>query len=195
MIIGKYIPDNAIQIRYVHPQYEQDEDGNEYIWNEDEMTDVSDLICQVNRTKQPVYYRRRYTGYARDDSRKWNAYVNNHNRSEKHVADDDDDFGGDYLYVRVKKVGRRVLIVYDKDYWIKVLQSNKKITRNLGMVTQIKTTSYMRQREQLARERRDEENHRIQTAIDSMMSEHEIPDWYTEWERQREEEELDDEDN
>ncbi len=50
MIIGKCIPDNAIQVRYVHPQYEQDEDGNEYIWNEEEMTDVADLILNVNRT-------------------------------------------------------------------------------------------------------------------------------------------------
>mgnify|MGYP003145371308 CR=1 FL=1 len=48
MIIGKYIPENARQIRYIHPQYERDEDDNEYIWNEDEMTDVCDLIYTVN---------------------------------------------------------------------------------------------------------------------------------------------------
>ena len=124
MIIGKYIPDNAIQVRYVHPQYEQDEDGNEYIWNEEEMTDVADLIREVNRNQIPLYYRRRVSDYAREDTRKWNRYINDNNRHYKDSL----------LYVRVKKVGRRVLVVYDKAYWDKIFASGKKITSNMGAV-------------------------------------------------------------
>tara|TARA_R100001510_G_C7503250_1_gene106028 strand:+ start:73 stop:564 length:492 start_codon:yes stop_codon:yes gene_type:complete len=130
MIIGKYIPDNAIQVRYVHPRYDQDDDGNEYIWNEDEMTDVLDLINEVNRTRVPMYYRRRLSEYARDDARQWNRYINNNNR---HYKDDRP------LYVRMKKVGRRVLIEYDKAYWDKIFSSGKKITRDMSIVGQIRT--------------------------------------------------------
>jgi len=124
MIIGKYIPDNAIQVRYVHPQYEQDEDGNEYVWNEEEMTDVEALIREVNRNQIPLYYRRRVSDYAREDTRRWNRYINDNNRHYKDSL----------LYVRVKKVGRRVLVVYDKAYWDKILASGKKITSNMGAV-------------------------------------------------------------
>jgi len=127
MIIGKYIPDNAIQVRYVHPQYEQDEDGNEYIWNEEEMTDVADLIREVNRNQIPLYYRRRVSDYAREDTRKWNRYINDNNRHYKDSL----------LYVRVKKVGRRVLVVYDKAYWDKIFASGKKITSNMGAVNRV----------------------------------------------------------
>ncbi len=123
MIIGKYIPENARQVRYVHPQYERDENDDEYIWNEDEMTDVEHIIQTVSNDRVPVYYRRRLSDYAREDTRKWNRYINQTNQIQKRMADDDDDFGGDYLYVRVKKVGRRVLFVYDKQYWDKVLKS------------------------------------------------------------------------
>ena len=123
MIIGKYIPENARQVRYIHPQYERDENDDEYIWNEDEMTDVEGIIQTVSNDRIPVYYRRRLSDYAREDTRKWNRYINQNNSHQKRIAEDDDDFGGDYLYVRVKKVGRRVLFVYDKQYWDKVLKS------------------------------------------------------------------------
>ena len=79
MIIGKYIPENARQVRYVHPQYERDENDDEYIWNEDEMTDVEHIIQTVSNDRIPVYYRRRLSDYAREDTRRWNKYINNMN--------------------------------------------------------------------------------------------------------------------
>jgi hypothetical protein len=141
MIIGKYIPENARQVRYIHPQYERDENDDEYIWNEDEMTDVEHIIRTVSNDRIPVYYRRRLSDYAREDTRKWNRYINQTNNHQKRMAEDDDDFGGDYLYVRVKKVGRRVLFVYDKQYWDKVLKSTtiKSSTNITGRI--IKTKS------------------------------------------------------
>ena len=79
MIIGKYIPENARQVRYIHPQYERDENDDEYIWNEDEMTDVEGIIQTVSNDRIPVYYRRRLSDYAREDTRKWNRYINQNN--------------------------------------------------------------------------------------------------------------------
>lgn len=153
MIIGKFIPDNAIQVRYVHPQYEQDEDGNEYIWNEDEMTDVADLILNVNRTGIPVYYRRRVSDYAREDTRRWNKYINSINNTRK-------DDGEDLFNVRIKKVGRRVLIDYDKEYWDKILSSGKKINTNLGIVGRIRSRqrpiNYSREIENMINDRIEE---------------------------------------
>jgi hypothetical protein len=153
MIIGKYIPDNAIQVRYVHPQYEQDEDGSEYIWNEEEMTDVADLIRDVNITGRPVYYRRRLSDYAREDTRRWNKYINNINNTRKNN-------GEDLFNVRIKKVGRRVLIDYDKEHWDKILSSGKKINTNLGIVGQIRSrrrpTNYSREIESMINDRIEE---------------------------------------
>ena len=159
MIIGKYIPENARQIRYIHPQYERDEDDNEYIWNEDEMTDVCDLIYTVNKHKTPIYFRRRHSNYAREDTRRWNKFINNHNAREKHNQ------SIDYLYVRVKKVGRRVLIVYDKDYWDKIIKSGKKIKSDLNITYNPLTTSHMLHRRNAA------EHDRLRADMDRMINE------------------------
>ena len=159
MIIGKYIPENARQIRYIHPQYERDEDDNEYIWNEDEMTDVCDLIYTVNKHKTPIYFRRRHSNYAREDTRRWNQFINNHNARSKV-----NEFS-DYLYVRVKKVGRRVLIVYDKDYWDKIIQSGKKIRSGLNITFNPRTTSHMLHRRNAA------EHDRLRADMDRMINE------------------------
>ena len=109
MIIGKYIPDNAIQVRYIHPYYEEDEDGYRFIANE--ATDVWQLIAKVNETQQPIYFRRRTSEYAKHDVRRYNRDIN--------VANRNTDFK-DWYHVRCKKVGRRVLFVHDEVYWMKV---------------------------------------------------------------------------
>jgi hypothetical protein len=127
MIIGKYIPDNALQVRYIHPYYDTDEDGYRYIANEDEATDVWQLIMDVNRTSKPLYYRRRISEYARDDVRRWNRSINDANRNTSDFTD--------WYYVRVKKVGRRVLIVHDLAYWMKVYARYKNtVPRNLNVL-------------------------------------------------------------
>ena len=167
MIIGKYIPENARQVRYIHPQYERDENDDEYIWNEDEMTDVEGIIQTVSNDRIPVYYRRRLSDYAREDTRKWNRYINQNNSHQKRIAEDDDDFGGDYLYVRVKKVGRRVLFVYDKQYWDKVLKSTT-IKAGTNITGRIIKTKSDRERET----RRSQHEHDIiRESMDQMIHE------------------------
>jgi hypothetical protein len=170
MIIGKYIPENARQVRYIHPQYERDENDDEYIWNEDEMTDVEGIIQTVSNDRIPVYYRRRLSDYAREDTRKWNRYINQNNSHQKRIAEDDDDFGGDYLYVRVKKVGRRVLFVYDKQYWDKVLKSTT-IKASMNITGRIIKTKSDRERETRRSQRqhdiiRESMDHMIENALD-----------------------------
>ena len=181
MIIGKYIPENARQVRYVHPQYERDENDDEYIWNEDEMTDVEHIIQTVSNDRIPVYYRRRLSDYAREDTRKWNRYINQTNNHQKRMAEDDDDFGGDYLYVRVKKVGRRVLFVYDKQYWDKVLKSAtiKSSTNITGRI--IKTKSDRERETRRSQRQHDIIRESMDQMIDEAVSREELErdwDWY-----------------
>ena len=190
MIIGKYIPENARQVRYVHPQYERDEDGDEYIWNEDEMTDVEHIIQTVSNDRVPVYYRRRLSDYARDDTRKWNRYINQTNQIQKRMAEDDDDSGGDYLYVRVKKVGRRVLFVYDKQYWDKVLKSAiiKAGTNITGRI--IRTKSDRERQARVSQRQHDIIRESMDQMIDEAVAREELErdwDWYSEREEDYEE--------
>lgn len=139
MIIGKYIPDNALQVRYIHPYYDVDEDGYRYMANEDEATDVWQLIMDVNRTSKPLYYRRRISEYARDDVRRWNRSINDANRNTT-------DFQ-DWYHIRVKKVGRRVLIVHDLLYWMKVYARYKNsVPRNLNILNEPRLTEANRNR-------------------------------------------------
>ena len=127
MIIGKYIPDNAIQVRYIHPYYEDDEDGYRYMVNEDEATNVWHLISKVNRTQQPIYFRRRTSEYAKQDVRRYNRDINDANRNTT-------DFK-DWYHVRCKKVGRRVLFVHDEVYWMKVYARYKnRVPRDLHVL-------------------------------------------------------------
>ena len=191
MIIGKYIPENARQVRYVHPQYERDENDDEYIWNEDEMTDVEHIIQTVSNDRVPVYYRRRLSDYAKEDTRKWNRYINNTNQIQKRMAEDDDDFGGDYLYVRVKKVGRRVLFVYDKQYWDKVLKSTT-IKAGTNITGRIIKTKSDRERETRRSQRehviiRETMDHMIDQAVARERLSQYNPERDWEWYSEREE--------
>jgi hypothetical protein len=62
--------------------------------------------------------------------------------------------------VRIKKVGRRVLIDYDKEYWDKILSSGKKINTNLGIVGRIRSRqrpiNYSREIENMINDRIEE---------------------------------------
>ena len=165
MIVGKYIPENARQVRYIHPQYEQDEDGNEYIWNEEEMTDVNDLINTVNKTKIPIYFRRRHSNYARDDTRRWNQHINSMNIMNKTNGDD-------FINVRMRKVGRRVLVDYDKEYWDKIISSGKKIKRGMDIVSTIIRRHPVGIQNQTAAERYAETHEGIQEMMDSFVDSH-----------------------
>ena len=182
MIIGKYIPENARQIRYIHPQYDQDDEGNEYIYNEDEMTDVCNLIYRVNSSKIPIYFRRRHSNYAREDTRRWNRFINDYNGRAKHSDNPE------YLYVRVKKVGRRVLIVYDKDYWDKIIKSGKKIKSDLNITYNPMSTAAIRQRRNAAEHDRlrEEMDRMINQAVDTIADRD--YEWYTTDEDRHEEE-------
>ena len=191
MIIGKYIPENARQVRYIHPQYERDENDDEYIWNEDEMTDVEHIIQTVSNDRVPVYYRRRLSDYAKEDTRKWNRYINQTNNHQKRMAEDDDDFGGDYLYVRVKKVGRRVLFVYDKQYWDKVLKSTT-IKAGTNITGRIIKTKSDRERETRRSQRehviiRETMDHMIDQAVARERLSQYNPERDWEWYSEREE--------
>ena len=190
MIIGKYIPENARQVRYIHPQYERDENDDEYIWNEDEMTDVEHIIQTVSNDRVPVYYRRRLSDYAREDTRKWNRYINQTNQIQKRMAEDDDDFGGDYLYVRVKKVGRRVLFVYDKQYWDKILKSPtiKSSTNITGRI--IKTKSDRERETRRSQRQHDIIRESMDQLIDEAVAREELErDWQWYADRQEDYEE------
>ena len=84
---------NAEQIRYVPPIYEyyEDDDGceQEECVNEFECTYKHDLVTQVIKTQQPIYYFRRTREKASRDARSINNYRD----------------------IRGFKYGRRVLII------------------------------------------------------------------------------------
>ena len=100
------IPINAIQIRYTSPIYEPiyDEEDNQV---DDECvregTNVLHAcIVAVNKDKLPRYYRLRYRENAKDHKRRWERWL------EENLID-----GRTPYFIRVKKIGRRVLFEYD----------------------------------------------------------------------------------
>ena len=100
------IPINAIQIRYTSPIYEPiyDEEDNQV---DDECvregTNVLyECIVPTNKDKLPRYYRLRYRENAKDHKRRWESWL------------EENLIGGRVPYfVKVKKIGRRVLFEYD----------------------------------------------------------------------------------
>ena len=108
MQILNWIPAHAEQIRYVAPQYDEDNEGR-YCINEDECTSVwYNIIREVNRTKRPMYYRRRTVDLARRDRHMYQDQVNN----ENHWKENNEQL----INVRVKVVGRRVVFIYDEEF-------------------------------------------------------------------------------
>ena len=118
MQILNWIPAHAEQIRYVAPQYDED-NGDRYCINEDEATSVwYDIIKEVNRTKRPMYYRRRTVDLARRDRYLYQDQVNN----ENHWKENNEQL----INVRVKVIGRRVVFIYDEEFVLKIWVARKR---------------------------------------------------------------------
>ena len=110
MEILKWLPPHAHQIRYTAPLYEEDEDGNSYVYNEDEYTEVwHQVIREVHKTKRPMYYRRRTIDLARRDRYNWQQSIYSQNNWQK-------DWNKNCTHVRVRVIGRRVLFIYDEEF-------------------------------------------------------------------------------
>ena len=119
MQILNWIPTHAEQIRYIAPQYSEDSDGDRYCINEDECTSVwYDTIKEVNRTKRPMYYRRRTVDLARRDRYMYQDQVNN----ENHWKENNEQL----INVRVKVIGRRVVFIYDEEFVLKIWVARKR---------------------------------------------------------------------
>ena len=122
MQILNWLPPHAQQIRYIAPYYDEDEDGNNFIINEGEATDVwHDLIRVVHKTKRPMYYRRRTAELTRRDRRAWQSSIYSQNSWKKEWSN--------CTHVRIKVIGRRVLFIYDEEFvyknWISYKNKQK----------------------------------------------------------------------
>ena len=119
MRLDKHLPPNAIQVRYVHPYYEgvyDDEDNfvEEYCTNESTATDVYKLIRKAHREKQSYYYRRRTRGLSSEDARNYGSWVD-----RQHTTDTPK------YNIKVRKLGRRVVIEYNPEYALKMFEVRK----------------------------------------------------------------------
>jgi hypothetical protein len=100
------IPINAIQMRYISPIYEPifDEEDNQV--DEECVRDGTDVLYEcivpTHNDKLPRYYRLRYRENAKDHKRRW-----------EHWLEDNLINGSIPYFVKVKKIGRRVLFEYD----------------------------------------------------------------------------------
>ena len=118
MQILNWIPAHAEQIRYVAPQYD-DDNGDRYCINEDECTSVwYDIIKEVQKTKRPMYYRRRTIDLARRDRHMYQDQVNNENYWKENNEQ--------LINVRVKVVGKRVVFLYDEEFVLKIWVARKR---------------------------------------------------------------------
>jgi len=100
------IPINAIQMRYISPIYEPVFDEEENQVDEECVRDGTDVLYEcivpTNNDKLPRYYRLRYRDNAKDHKRRWENWL------------EENLIGGRVPYfVKVKKIGRRVLFEYD----------------------------------------------------------------------------------
>jgi hypothetical protein len=119
MRLDKHLPPNAIQIRYVHPYYEgvyDDEDNfvEEYCTNESTATDVYKLIRKAHREKQSYYYRRRTSQLSSDDVRQYRDWTD-----RQHTTN------APKYNIKVRKLGRRVVIEYNPEYALKMFEIQK----------------------------------------------------------------------
>ena len=100
------IPINAIQIRYISPIFEPiyDEEDNQV--DEECVRDgtnvLHECIVPTNKDKLPRYYRLRYRENAKEHKRRWEDFL------EDNLIN-----GRTPCFVKVKKIGRRVLFEYD----------------------------------------------------------------------------------
>ena len=100
------IPINAIQMRYISPIYEPvfDEEDNQV--DEECVRDGTDVLYEcivpTNKDKLPRYYRLRYRENAKDHKRRWERWL------EENLIN-----GITPYFIKVKKIGRRVVFEYD----------------------------------------------------------------------------------
>tara|TARA_R110000787_G_scaffold88702_2_gene188187 strand:- start:12188 stop:12679 length:492 start_codon:yes stop_codon:yes gene_type:complete len=119
MRLDKLLPPKAMQIRYTHAiwEYENDnEDDDRYCVNEDECTNVYDLILETSRKAVKgggVYYRRRHKSYAQNDVKLYQDWVNDMNQKKLYDS---------LINVKVHRIGRRVVIEYKPEHARKMLE-------------------------------------------------------------------------
>ena len=101
------IPTNAIQMRYTSPIFEPifDEEDNQV--DEECVRDgtnvLRECIVAVNKDKLPRYYRLRYRENAKEHKQRWERWL------EENLI-----HGRTPYFVKVKKIGRRVLFEFDE---------------------------------------------------------------------------------
>jgi hypothetical protein len=120
------IPINAIQMRYISPIYEPiyDEEDNQI--DEECVRDGTDVLYEcivpTNNDKLPRYYRLRYRENAKEHKRRWKNWL-----AENLIS------GPVPYFVKVKKIGRRVLFEYDstliekRDKKLRAIQHKKEM--------------------------------------------------------------------
>jgi hypothetical protein len=100
------IPTNAIQMRYISPIYEPVYDEEDNLIEEECVRDGTDVLNEcvraVSKDKLPRYYLLRYRENAKDHKRRWERWL------EENLIN-----GPTPYFVKVKKIGRRVLFEYD----------------------------------------------------------------------------------
>ena len=100
------IPINAIQMRYISPIFEPIYDEEDNVVDEECVRDgtnvLHECIVPTNKDKLPRYYHLRYRENAKDHKRRWERWL------EENLIN-----GITPYFVRVKKIGRRVLFEYD----------------------------------------------------------------------------------
>ena len=120
------IPINAIQMRYVSPIIEPIYDEEENQVDEECVRNGTDVlhecIVPTNNDKLPRYYRLRYRDNAKDHKRRW-----------EHWLEENLITGRVPYFVKVRKIGRRVLFEYDstliekRDKKLRAIQHKKEM--------------------------------------------------------------------
>ena len=120
------IPINAIQMRYVSPIIEPIYDEEENQVDEECVRDGTDVLYEcivpTNKDKLPRYYRLRYRENAKDHKRRWERWL------EENLIT-----GRVPYFVKVRKIGRRVLFEYDstliekRDKKLRAIQHKKEM--------------------------------------------------------------------
>lgn len=118
------IPNSAVQLRYESPLYEPIYDEDDNVIDEECVNVGTDILATfiepVMEDRIPRYYRLRYTNNAKDHKRRWSQWVLNTLGT------------GQPYFVRVSKIGRRVLFTYDpklESKHIRKVQHIEKIRR------------------------------------------------------------------
>ena len=101
------IPINAIQMRYISPIFEPIYDEEDNVVDEECVRNgtnvLSECIMPTNKDKLPRYYRLRYRENAKEHKQRWERWL------EENLIN-----GRTPYFVRVKKIGRRVLFEFDE---------------------------------------------------------------------------------